>query len=119
MEVVAWRSGRLGANSLTCAELLFPDAEVAEDVLEDILAGDGADDVAKVVGAFADVLRQKVARESGIESFLHTANGLLRMAQRLVVAHVADYDFLVVDVVDTTEADKQLLQLVEMDALAG
>ena len=42
--------------------LLFPDAELGEDGLEDVVGGDVAGDFAEVVDYAADVLGDEVAR---------------------------------------------------------
>ena len=44
--------------------LLFPDAEVGEDVAEDVVGGDFAGDFAEVVHCFANVLAHEVAADA-------------------------------------------------------
>ena len=46
---------------------LFADAEVGEDVFEDVGGGDFAGDGAEVVEHLADILAQKVGRQAVVE----------------------------------------------------
>ena len=70
--------------------LLFPDAEMLEDVLKDGVGRDFADDVGEVVDGFTEVLRDEVAGEVGGEAVLHAVNGSEGLTEGCEVARVGD-----------------------------
>ena len=61
-----------------------------EDILEDGVGGDFADDVGEVVDGFAEVLRDEVAGEVGGEAVLHAVNGGEGLAEGSEVASIGD-----------------------------
>ena len=73
----------------SCA-VLFPDAEILEDVSQDFVGGDFTDDGADVVDGFADVLCGEVGWEAEGESFLDAEEGSAGIGEGLHVALVCD-----------------------------
>ena len=69
---------------------LLADAKIPEDVPEDFVGGDFADDGADVVEGFADVLGQKVGGEGIIQSFADADEGIAGVGECLVVAGIGD-----------------------------
>ena len=73
---------------------LFPDAEILEDIPEDFVGGDFADDGTNVVDGLADVLGDKVGRKAGTETVLDTGQGGPGIFQGIDVAGIGDYDIV-------------------------
>ena len=69
---------------------LLSDAEVSEDVAEDFVCGDFADDGAEVVDGFADVLGDEVGRDGEGEAFLGAEEGGACVGECLDVTLVCD-----------------------------
>ena len=69
---------------------LFSYAKISEDVPEDFVGGDFADDGADVVEGFADVLGQKVGGEGIIQAFADADEGIAGVGECLVVAGIGD-----------------------------
>lgn len=65
---------------------LFADAEILEDIDQNVLAGDFSDYAAEAVDSFADVLRSEVCREAGCKSFADTEKGSAGIGESLGVA---------------------------------
>ena len=70
--------------------MLFADAEMLEDILEDRVGGDFAYDVGEVVDALAEVLGDEVAGELVGESVLYAVNGCEGLAEGGEVASIGD-----------------------------
>ena len=70
--------------------LLFPDAEMLKDILEDGVGGDFAYDVGEVVDTLAEVLGNEVAGEVGGEAILHAVDSGEGLAEGCEVARVGD-----------------------------
>ena len=62
-----------------------------EDVVEDSVGADFANDVAEVVNAFAQVLTDKIAGEAGLQAGYNAVYWFLSQEEGLVVAGIA-YD---------------------------
>ena len=73
---------------------LFADAEILENIPEDFVGGDFADDGAEVVEGFADVLGDEVGRETGAEAILNTGQGRKSVLQGIDMAGIGDYDII-------------------------
>ena len=69
---------------------LFSDAELREYILEDVVGGDFAGDLAEVVDRGADILAQQFRRESMLQSVQSRIQRRERLAQGVVVALVGD-----------------------------
>ena len=69
---------------------LFSDAEILEDVAENFVGGDFADDGADVVEGFADVLGEEVGREGIGDAFPCADEGVAGVGKGLEVAGVRD-----------------------------
>ena len=74
--------------------LLFPDAEVLEDVLEYGVGRYFAYDVGEVVDAFSEILGDEVAGELHLQAVLHAVDGVERTDEGFVVAQVGDDDIV-------------------------
>ena len=70
------------------SRLLFPDAELAEDLAEDFVGGDGAGDGAEVVEGGAEVLGDEVGGDAGVQARQGGVEGVGGLAEGLVVAGV-------------------------------
>ena len=68
----------------------FADAELREDILEDVVGGDFAGDLTEVVDRGADILAQKFRRESMLQSVQSRIQRRECLAQGVVVAQVGD-----------------------------
>lgn len=80
--------------SIDSENWLFPYAEILEDIPEDFIGGDFADDRADVVDGFADVLGDKVGRKTGTETVLDAGQGGPGIFQGIDVAGIGDYDII-------------------------
>ena len=69
--------------------LLFSHAEVPEDVVEDIIRGNLADDGTEIVEALAEILTDEVARETGVQTVDDAEQGRARLGEGFVVAGIA------------------------------
>lgn len=69
---------------------LLADAELREDILEDVVGGDFAGDLTEVVDCGADILAQQFRRESMLQSVQSRIQRRERLAQGVVVALVGD-----------------------------
>ena len=78
--------------------LLFPDAEVLEDVLEHGVGRYFAYDVGEVVDALAEVLGDEVAGELHLKAVLHAVDGVEGVGEGFVVAGIGDDDVALRDV---------------------
>ena len=70
--------------------LLFSDAEIPEDISQNLIGGDFADDGAEVVDGFADVLGGEVGREAGCEAVADAEEGSAGVGEGLDMALVCD-----------------------------
>ena len=70
--------------------MLFSDAEMLKDILEDGVGGDFAYDVGEVVDALAEVLGDEIARELEGEAVLHAVDGGEGLTEGCEVARVGD-----------------------------
>ena len=57
----------------------FSDAEVLEDIAQDVIGGDIAGDGGEVVDALADVLTQEIARYAVLEALADAPDALLSL----------------------------------------
>ena len=69
---------------------LFPDAKIPENVPQDFVGGDFADDGAEVVDGFADVLGGEVCGEAGGESVTDAEQGSAGVGEGLDMTLVSD-----------------------------
>ena len=72
--------------------ILLADAEMFEDVLENGIGRDFAYDVGEVMDTFAEVLRDEVARETGLHAHLDTFYSIKSRDQGFVVTEVGHDD---------------------------
>ena len=73
---------------------LLADAEILEDIPEDFVGGDFADDGTDVVEGLADVLGDKVGRKAGMKTVLDAGQGRLSILQGIDMAGVGDHDIV-------------------------
>ena len=73
---------------------LLSDAKILENISEDFVGGDFADDGAEVVEGFADVLGDEVGRKAGAEAILNTGQGRKSVLQGIDMAGIGDYDII-------------------------
>ena len=57
----------------------FTDAKLTEDIAENLVGVDFANDGAKVVEGFADILWDEVGRGTGVKAVLNAIQGALRI----------------------------------------
>ena len=69
--------------------LLLSHAEVLEDIVEDIVGGNLADDGTEIVETLAEVLADEVAREAGVQTVDDSEQGRARLGEGFVVAGIA------------------------------
>lgn len=92
------------------------DAEVLEDVIEGLLAGDGTTgDVSKNLENLTEVFGYEVGGEGRGETGENTFKGLMSMNERVVVAAVGDDDSVLCQLRDVCESEDDVFQL--LDAL--
>ena len=77
-------------KSVSCKNL-FPDAEIPENVPQNLISRYLADDGAEVVDCFADVLGGEVGREAEGEAFANAEEGSEGVGESLDVALVCDH----------------------------
>ena len=80
----------LAIDVFGCFWVLFSDAEIPEDVAEDFVGRDFADDRAEVVDGFADVLGGEVCRDAGGEAFADAEEGSAGVRKSLDMSLVCD-----------------------------
>ena len=76
-----------------CCEGLFPDAEVGEDVAEDVVGGDAAGDFGEGGDSGADILGQELLRDARLQGAECRLDIVVSAAQGLEVAHIRHYNF--------------------------
>ena len=69
--------------------LLFADAKPPENIPQNLLGIDLANDRSQMVQRFADVLGNQICWQTGCQAVLHAVQGYLGIHQGLVVADVA------------------------------
>ena len=90
---------------------LFADAEVGEDVSQDVVGVDSTCDFAEVMQGLAGVDRHEVARHLACQSLSHGLKRLMGCCQRFKVTEVGD-DQSVSVVVGLVRCSEQVLELV-------
>ena len=84
---------------ITFGNTLFPDAKMAEDVVEDGVGGDGAvGDGGEMVEGVAEILTDEVGGEGGGEAVADAEEGGAGGKEGFVVAEIADYKVGAVEV---------------------
>ena len=91
----------------------FANTKMPEYVPEHLVGRHLADDIGEVEEAFAQVLRDEIARQAVVEAFAHTADGVEGMRQGLVVADVADDHVVARDGRDLGRLDQKRLEPVD------
>ena len=72
--------------------MLFADAEMREDVFQNIVGGDFASDGAEVVNGQADILTQQVGGDVVLQGCDGRSEGIASLMQGVIVAAVGDDD---------------------------
>lgn len=69
----------------------FADAEIFENVAQDLVSGDFADDCAKVVKGLAKVLGDEVGGDSGVEAGTDSGKRGVDVLECLVMTQISDH----------------------------
>ena len=99
--------------------LLFPDAEVGEDVAEDVVGGDAAGDFGEGGDGGADILGQELLRDARLQGAECRLDIVVSAAQGLEVAHIRHHDISPIQAFGIDRFTQSLTQSIDSLAISS